>query len=77
MIQLHQLEQFTNGLSHMTTYDVECSGWPVKDTTAENIEKTHDMAMEDIKFKVHEIAKTIRISNKWVNHLHDHLYMQN
>lgn len=32
---------------HMTTIDTERSKWPLEVTTTENIEKIHDIVMED------------------------------
>lgn len=66
---------FWNG--HMSTNDAERPGRPVQVTTAETIEKIHDMVMEDRKLKVRDIAETLGISYDRVhNILHEYLHMR-
>ena len=61
---------------HMSTSDAEHSGCPVEATTPE-IDKIHDMVMDDRRVKVREIASAMDISSERVhNILHQHLNMR-
>lgn len=68
-------QNFRNG--YMSTSDAERSGRPVEASTSENIDKIHDMVMDDRRMKVREIASAVDISSERVhNILHQHLNMR-
>ena len=57
-----------------STEDAERSGRPVEVSTAETIEKIHDMVLADRRLKVREIAEAMGISHgSVVSILNDHL----
>jgi len=61
----------------MSTGDAELSGRPAEATTPENVDKIHDMVMDDRRVKVREIASAVGISSEWAhNILHQHWIMR-
>ncbi|KAF7270318.1 hypothetical protein GWI33_016717 [Rhynchophorus ferrugineus] len=53
----------------MSTEDGERSGRPKEVVTEEHIKKIHKMILTDRKFKLNEIADTLKISTEHVHHM--------
>ncbi|KAF7268124.1 hypothetical protein GWI33_018707 [Rhynchophorus ferrugineus] len=61
----------------MSTEDGKRSGRPKGAVTEENIKKIHKMIFGDRKFKLNEIADTLKISLECVYHIfHEYLGMR-
>lgn len=61
----------------MSTEDAERSGRPKEAVTVENIEKVHQLILNDRNVKLTEIANTLQISSERVHHIiHEHLDMK-
>ena len=70
---LRFMELFRSGRTSTAT--IPSPGGTNKITTIEMINKIHDIVLNDLKVKVHEIAETVSISTeRLVNILHTHLY---
>jgi hypothetical protein len=64
-------------LSHTNVEDVATSGRPKEAVPDENIKKVHKIILSDRKVKLIEIAETLKISEKRVEHIvHEYLNMQ-
>jgi hypothetical protein len=64
-------------LSHINVEDVATSGRPKEAVSDENIKKVHKIILSDRKVKLIEIAETLKISKKRVEHIvHEYLDMQ-
>lgn len=59
---------------HMSTEDYPITGRPIEVTTQENIDKVHDMILNDRRIHIHHIVNELELSYGVVHRIiHDHL----